>query len=97
MQERARALAIVETMDGGKPIRESRDIDIPLAAAHFFHYAGWADKIGYGIAGREHRPHGVVAQIVPWNFPSRRWRPGSSRPRSPAATPRSSSPPTRRR
>ena len=56
-------------MDGGKPIRESRDIDIPLAAAHFFHYAGWADKIAYGIAGREHRPHGVVAQIVPWNFP----------------------------
>ena len=69
MQERARELAIVETMDGGKPIRESRDIDIPLAAAHFFHYAGWADKIAYGIAGREHRPHGVVAQIVPWNFP----------------------------
>ena len=69
MQERARELAIVETMDGGKPIRESRDIDIPLAAAHFFHYAGWADKISYGIAGREHAPHGVVAQIVPWNFP----------------------------
>jgi aldehyde dehydrogenase (NAD+) len=69
MQERARELAVVETMDGGKPIRESRDIDIPLAAAHFFHYAGWADKIGYGIAGRQHRPHGVVAQIVPWNFP----------------------------
>jgi aldehyde dehydrogenase (NAD+) len=69
MQERARELAVVETMDGGKPIRESRDIDIPLAAAHFFHYAGWADKIAYGIAGRDHRPHGVVAQIVPWNFP----------------------------
>ena len=69
MQERARELAVVETMDGGKPIRESRDIDIPLAAAHFFHYAGWADKIAYGIAGRRHRPHGVVAQIVPWNFP----------------------------
>src|SRR5215208_4963399 len=69
MQERARELAVVETVDGGKPIRESRDIDIPLAAAHFFHYAGWADKIAYGIAGREHRPHGVVAQIVPWNFP----------------------------
>jgi aldehyde dehydrogenase (NAD+) len=69
MQERARELAVVETMDGGKPIRESRDIDIPLAAAHFFHYAGWADKIAYGIAGRQHRPHGVVAQIVPWNFP----------------------------
>jgi aldehyde dehydrogenase (NAD+) len=69
MQERARELAVVETMDGGKPIRESRDIDIPLAAAHFFHYAGWADKIAYGIAGQDHRPHGVVAQIVPWNFP----------------------------
>jgi aldehyde dehydrogenase (NAD+) len=60
---------VVETMDGGKPIRESRDIDIPLAAAHFFHYAGWADKVAYGIAGRDFRPHGVVAQIVPWNFP----------------------------
>ena len=69
MQERARELAVVETMDGGKPIRESRDIDIPLAAAHFFHYAGWADKLAYGLAGRSHRPHGVVAQIVPWNFP----------------------------
>jgi aldehyde dehydrogenase (NAD+) len=69
IQERARELAVVETMDGGKPIRESRDIDIPLAAAHFFHYAGWADKIAYGIAGQQHRPHGVVAQIVPWNFP----------------------------
>jgi len=55
IQERARELAVVETMDGGKPIRESRDIDIPLAAAHFFHYAGWADKIAYGIAGREFR------------------------------------------
>src|ERR671933_330602 len=69
IQERARELAVVETMDGGKPIRESRDIDIPLAAAHFFHYAGWADKLSYGLAGRELRPHGVVAQIVPWNFP----------------------------
>jgi aldehyde dehydrogenase (NAD+) len=69
IQERARELAIVETMDGGKPIRESRDIDIPLAAAHFFHYAGWADKLAYGLAGREPQPLGVVAQIVPWNFP----------------------------
>jgi aldehyde dehydrogenase (NAD+) len=69
MQERARELAIVETMDGGKPIRESRDIDIPLAAAHFFHYAGWADKLSYGVAGRSTEPLGVVAQIVPWNFP----------------------------
>ena len=56
-------------MDGGKPIRESRDIDIPLAAAHFFHYAGWADKLSYGLAGRDPKPLGVVAQIVPWNFP----------------------------
>ncbi len=69
IQERARELAIVETMDGGKPIRESRDIDIPLAAAHFFHYAGWADKLSYGLAGRDPQPLGVVAQIVPWNFP----------------------------
>jgi aldehyde dehydrogenase (NAD+) len=69
IQERARELAIVETMDGGKPIRESRDIDIPLAAAHFFHYAGWADKLSYGLAGRDPEPLGVVAQIVPWNFP----------------------------
>jgi aldehyde dehydrogenase (NAD+) len=69
VQERARELAIVETLDGGKPIRESRDIDVPLAAAHFFHYAGWADKLPYGLAGREARPMGVVAQIVPWNFP----------------------------
>ena len=69
MQERARELAVVETMDGGKPIRESRDIDIPLAAAHFFSYAGWADKLSYGLAGRGAQPLGVVAQIVPWNFP----------------------------
>ena len=69
LQERARELAVVETMDGGKPIRESRDIDVPLAAAHFFHYAGWADKLSYGLAGRDPQPLGVVAQIVPWNFP----------------------------
>jgi aldehyde dehydrogenase (NAD+) len=69
IQERARELAVVETMDGGKPIRESRDVDIPLAAAHFFHYAGWADKLSYGLAGRDTKPMGVVAQIVPWNFP----------------------------
>src|SRR6185436_13737915 len=69
MQERARELAVVETMDGGKPIRESRDIDIPLAAAHFFHYAGWADKLSYGVAGRDFEPRGVVGQVVPWNFP----------------------------
>src|SRR6476661_8722166 len=69
IQERARELSVVESIDGGKPIRESRDIDVPLAAAHFFHYAGWADKLGYGLGGRAHEPYGVVGQIVPWNFP----------------------------
>ncbi len=69
IQERARELAVVETMDGGKPLRESRDVDIPLAAAHFFHYAGWADKLSYGLGGRACAPMGVVGQIVPWNFP----------------------------
>ena len=69
IQERARELAIVESLDGGKPIRESRDVDIPLAAAHFFYYAGWADKLRYGLAGRDAEPMGVVGQIVPWNFP----------------------------
>ncbi|WP_228430972.1 aldehyde dehydrogenase family protein [Baekduia soli] len=69
IQERARELAIVETLDGGKPIRESRDVDVPLAAAHFFSYAGWADKLSYAVAGRPFRPRGVVGQVVPWNFP----------------------------
>jgi aldehyde dehydrogenase (NAD+) len=69
IQERSRELAVVETMDGGKPLRESRDVDIPLAAAHFFHYAGWADKLRYGVAARDVQPVGVVGQIVPWNFP----------------------------
>src|ERR1700733_10721744 len=69
IQERARELAVVETIDGGKPLRESRDVDIPLAAAHFFHYAGWADKLRYGVNARDVRPLGVVGQIVPWNFP----------------------------
>jgi aldehyde dehydrogenase (NAD+) len=69
IQERTRELAVVESMDGGKPIRESRDIDVPLAAAHFFYYAGWADKLSYGVSGREVAPHGVAVQIVPWNFP----------------------------
>ena len=71
IQERARELAVVETLDGGKPLRESRDVDIPLAAAHFFHYAGWADKLCIRIShpAREVRPLGVVGQIVPWNFP----------------------------
>src|ERR671929_61767 len=69
IQERSRELAVVESMDGGKPLRESRDVDIPLAAAHFFHYAGWADKLRYGVGGREVAPYGVVGQVVPWNFP----------------------------
>ena len=69
IQERARELAIVETLDGGKPIRESRDLDVPLAAAHFFSYAGWADKLQYALSGRDWRPRGVVGQVVPWNFP----------------------------
>jgi len=69
IQERSRELAIVETLDGGKPIRESRDVDIPLAAAHFFSYAGWADKLGYAVGGRSFAPRGVVGQVVPWNFP----------------------------
>jgi aldehyde dehydrogenase (NAD+) len=69
IQERARELAIVETMDGGKPIKESRDVDIPLAAAHFFYYAGWADKLKYAFAGSEARALGVAGQVIPWNFP----------------------------
>ncbi len=69
LQERAREFAVIESMDGGKPIRESRDIDIPLAAAHFFYYAGWADKLEYAFPGRRARPLGVAGQIIPWNFP----------------------------
>ena len=69
MQERARELAVVESMDGGKPIKESRDVDIPLAAAHFFYYAGWADKLDYAFPGATARPIGVAGQIIPWNFP----------------------------
>jgi aldehyde dehydrogenase (NAD+) len=69
LQERAREFAVIESLDGGKPIRESRDIDIPLAAAHFFYYAGWADKLAYAFPGRRVAPLGVAAQIIPWNFP----------------------------
>ena len=69
IQERARELAVIETMDGGKPIRESRDIDIPLAAAHFFYYAGWADKLEYAFPNRKPQSLGVAGQIIPWNFP----------------------------
>jgi aldehyde dehydrogenase (NAD+) len=69
LQERARELAVVETMDGGKPIKESRDVDIPLAAAHFFYYAGWADKLEWAFPNRRPRPLGVAGQVIPWNFP----------------------------
>ncbi len=69
LQERAREFAVLETMDNGKPIRESRDIDIPLVAAHFFYYAGWADKLDYAIPGKKVSPLGVIGQIIPWNFP----------------------------
>ena len=69
LQEKAREIAIIESIDGGKPIRESRDIDIPLAAAHFFYYAGWADKMDYAFPGRTVKPLGVAGQIIPWNFP----------------------------
>ena len=69
LQERAREFAVLESLDGGKPIRESRDVDLPLAAAHFFYYAGWADKLEYAFPNRTPRPLGVAAQIIPWNFP----------------------------
>ncbi|SRR5579875_1696584 len=69
IQERARELAVLETLDNGKPIREARDIDVPLAAAHFFYYAGWADKLEYAGLGPSPRPLGVAGQVVPWNFP----------------------------
>ena len=69
IQERSRELAVAESLDGGKPIRESRDVDLPLAAAHFFYYAGWADKLEYAYPNRTPKPLGVAAQIIPWNFP----------------------------
>ncbi|HEX9993882.1 MAG TPA: aldehyde dehydrogenase family protein [Acidimicrobiales bacterium] len=69
LQERAREFAVLESIDGGKPIKESRDFDIPMAAAHFFYYAGWADKLGYAFPGRRARPLGVAGQVIPWNFP----------------------------
>lgn len=69
IKERAREFAILESMDGGKPIRESRDVDVPLAAAHFFYYAGWADKLQYAFPAKEAEPLGVAGQIIPWNFP----------------------------
>ena len=69
LQERAREFAVAESLDGGKPIRESRDIDIPLAAAHFFYYAGWADKLEFAFPNKKTQPIGVAGQIIPWNFP----------------------------
>jgi aldehyde dehydrogenase (NAD+) len=69
LQERSREFAVLESLDGGKPIRESRDVDLPLAAAHFFYYAGWADKLEYAFPNRAPRPLGVAGQIIPWNFP----------------------------
>jgi aldehyde dehydrogenase (NAD+) len=69
LQERSREFAVLESLNGGKPIKESRDVDIPLAAAHFFYYAGWADKLEYAFPNRQPQPIGVAGQIIPWNFP----------------------------
>ncbi len=69
LAERSREFAVLETLDNGKPIRESRDVDVPTAAAHFFYYAGWADKLEHAGFGPNPRPHGVAAQVIPWNFP----------------------------
>ena len=69
MQERVREFAVIESMDGGKPIRESRDVDVPLACNHFFYYAGWADKLEYAFPNRKVEALGVAGQIIPWNFP----------------------------
>jgi aldehyde dehydrogenase (NAD+) len=69
LQDRAREFAVAETLDGGKPIKESRDFDIPMAAAHFFYHAGWADKLAYAFPGAMPAPLGVVGQVIPWNFP----------------------------
>ena len=68
IQERSRELAVLESLDGGKPIRESRDVDLPLVAAHFFYHAGWADKLEYAFPGRKARPLGVAGQVIPWNL-----------------------------
>ncbi|MFZ9102173.1 MAG: aldehyde dehydrogenase family protein, partial [Pontimonas sp.] len=69
IQERSRELAVAETLDNGKPIKETRDVDIPLVAAWFFYYAGWADKLEYATGGATPSAHGVVGQVIPWNFP----------------------------
>lgn len=97
IQERSRELAVLETLDNGKPIRESRDVDLPLVAAHFFYHAGWADKLEYAGQGPDPRPLGVAAQVIPWNFPLLMLAWKIARPRSPAATPSSSSRPRPRR
>ena len=69
LQDRAREFAVAETMDNGKPIKETRDFDVPMAAAHFFYHAGWADKLDYVAPGRRLAPLGVIGQVIPWNFP----------------------------
>src|SRR6195952_5564838 len=69
IQERSRELAVLESIDNGKPIKESRDVDIPLAAAHFFYHAGWADKLEHAGIGPDPKPLGVAGQVIPWNFP----------------------------
>jgi aldehyde dehydrogenase (NAD+) len=69
IQDRAREFAVAETMDGGKPIKESRDFDVPMTAAHFFYHAGWTDKLEYAVPGATIAPLGVVGQVIPWNFP----------------------------
>jgi aldehyde dehydrogenase (NAD+) len=69
LQERSREFAVLESLNGGKPIRESRDVDVPLSAAHFFYYAGWADKLEYAFPNRKPKPLGVAGQVIPWNFP----------------------------
>ncbi len=92
IQERAREIAVLETLDNGKPIKEARDVDVPTAAAHFFYHAGWADKLEFAGVGPDPRSLGVAAQVVPWNFPflMLAWK---IAPRWPPATPWSSSPP----
>ena len=69
IQEKSRELAVIESLDGGKAIRESRDVDVPIAAAHFFYYAGWADKLNYAFPNQNPSSIGVAGQIIPWNFP----------------------------
>ena len=69
IQEKSRELAVIESLDGGKPIRESRDVDVPITAAHFFYYAGWTDKLKYAFPNRNPKSVGVAGQVIPWNFP----------------------------